>query len=81
MDEIQKFVKDRNKAMKAAVMDDDWDAVRRYMKKYQIQAPEKEEVMKAGIYKAVQEITNMPDYVKLTAYRKCIDLGFRPTMR
>lgn len=80
MDPIRQFVIDRDDAMTAAVMEDDWDAVRRYCRKYKVQLPKDESVMKAGIYKAVQEILSMPQEVKDAARRKCVALGFKPTM-
>lgn len=60
MDDMEQFRIERDDAMTAAVMDDDWDAVRRYCKKYKVPLPSNEKVMKAGIYKAVQEIIGLP---------------------
>jgi len=80
-DPIKQFVKDRDEAMKAAVMQDDLDAVKRYSKKYCVPLPKNGKVMKAGVYKAMQEIMTMPDIVKRTAWEKCTTMGFRPTMR
>ena len=80
MDDMEQFRIERDDAFTAAVMNDDWDAVRRYCKKYKVPLPSNERVMKAGIYKAVQEILSMPQEVKDTARRKCIALGFKPTM-
>lgn len=80
MDVMKQFCMDRDDAMTAAVMEDDWDAVRRYCKKYKVPIPSNENAMKAGIYKAVQDILSMPQEVKDTARRKCIALGFKPTM-
>ena len=80
MDDMKQFRYDRDDAMTTAVMDDDWDAVRRYCRKYKVPLPKDERVMKAGIYKAVQEIITMPQEVKDTARQKCIALGFKPTM-
>ena len=79
MDIMKQFRIDRDDAMTAAVMEDDWDAVRRYCRKYKVPIPSNENVMKAGIYKAVQDILSMPQEVKDTARRKCIALGFKPT--
>ena len=82
MNELKAFVKSRDKAFTAFVMDDDWDAVLKHLKKYGQYArlPKDENVAKAGIYKAVQECTNIPVEVKAEAARKCVLLGFRPTM-
>ena len=42
--------------------------------------PENPNVMAAGIYKAVQEVTTIPDEVKDIAAMKCLKLGFSPIM-
>jgi len=75
---MDQFVKERNEAFTKAVMEDDWDAVRRYCDKYWIPIPVKEKVMKAGTYKAVQQCTGIPDHVKDVAFKKCLELGFSP---
>lgn len=80
MDVMKQFRIDRDDAFTAAVMRDDWDAVKRYCKKYKVPIPNNEKVMKSGIYKAVQEILDMPQEVKDVARKKCIALGFKPTV-
>lgn len=80
MDDMKQFRIDRDDAMTAVVMDDDWDAVKRYCEKYKVPLPSNENVMKAGIYKAAQEIIGLPQEVKDVARKKCIALGFKPTM-
>lgn len=80
MDPIRQFVIDRDDTFTAAVMQDDWDAVRRFAKKYGAPMPTNERVMKAGVYKAVQEVISIPQEVKDVARKKCIALGFKPTM-
>lgn len=80
MDVMKQFRIDRDDAFTAAVMQDDWDAVRRYCKKYRVQIPNNEDVLKAGIYKAVLGIVDMPQEVKDTARKKCVSLGFKPTI-
>lgn len=79
-DDIKTFVRDRNEAFVAAVTHDDWDAVRKYCKKYGVTMPKEEDVMKAGVYKAVQEVISIPQEVKDQARKKCVALGFKPTM-
>ena len=37
--------------------------------------------MAAGIYKAAQECTDIPESVKKLAREKCMNLGFRPTIK
>lgn len=78
--DIKEFVRDRNEALMAAVVNDDWDAVKRYCKKYGVKLPKEEDVIKAGIYKAVQEVISIPQEVKDQARTKCVALGFKPTM-
>ena len=77
-DFASQFVKDRNEAMINAVMKDDWKGIKEFCKKYNINADVDKKIMKAGVYKAVQEITDMPLEIKKTAYRKCVKLGFLP---
>ena len=72
------FAEERDKAFIKAVVDDDWKAVRKYAKKYGVPVPKKINVMKAGIYKAVQYCTNIPEDVKVLAMQKCLQLGFSP---
>lgn len=72
------FVEERDRAFIIAVTEDKWDAVRKYSRKYGVPIPADEKVMKAGIYKAVQYCTNIPDDVKGIAMKKCIELGFSP---
>lgn len=78
--EIRTFVEDRDKTFTNAVLNDDWDGVREYCKRYGIKIPQNEAVEKAAIYKAVQACKNIPEDVKKIAAEKCIELGFRPTM-
>ncbi len=77
---MKEFIADRDNAMAAFVMSDDWEPVLAYCDKYEISLPEDSKVMAAGIYKAVQEITTMPEDVKKTAAIKCMKLGFTPFM-
>ena len=79
--DMKTLVSDRDKAFTAFVMNDDWEPIRRYCKMYGVRMPANPDVMAAGIYKAVQYITNMPDEVKVKAAMKCLKLGFKPFMR
>lgn len=75
------FVEERDKAFIDAVVNDKWDKVRKYSKKYGIPVPKKQNVMKAGVYKAVQYCTNIPEDVKVLAMQKCLQLGFSPLIK
>ena len=75
------FAEERDKAFIKAVVDDDWKAVWKYSKKYGLPMPEKRNVMKAGVYKAVQYCTNIPEDVKVLAMQKCLRLGFNPFIK
>jgi len=79
---MRKYAKSRDEAFTRFVMDDDWDAVLKHLKKFgmDIPAKEKERIAKAGVYKAVQECTSIPAEVKAEAAKKCVLMGFRPTM-
>lgn len=72
------FVKERDRAFIKAVTEDKWDAVRKYAMKYGVPIPADEDVMKAGIYKAVQYCTSISEDVKVLAMKKCLELGFNP---
>jgi len=75
------FAEERDKAFIKAVVCDDWKAVQKYSKKYGVPMPKKRNVMKAGVYKAVQYCTNIPEDVKVLAMQKCMELGFNPLIK
>ena len=77
---MNQFLRCRREAFTKAVLEDDWDAVRSYCKKYWVPIPENEKVLKAGTYKAVQGCTDIPKKVKDLAAQKCLDLGFNPVI-
>jgi hypothetical protein len=74
------FTKERDKAFTDAVVNDNWDGVRAFTEKYRMSASS-DTVMKAGIYKAVQYCTNIPEDVKTLAMQKCLEMGFNPFIR
>ena len=78
---MSSFTKERDKAFTDAVVNDKWDGVKRYAKKYGAPLPKSEKVMKAGIYKAVQYCTSIPEDVKTLAIQKCLEMGFNPFIR
>lgn len=75
---MRKYAKDRNEAFVEAVVNDNWDKVRKYSKKYGIPIPKNKAAMKAGVYKAVQYCKDIPDEVKLQAMQKCLEMGLNP---
>ena len=75
------FAEERDKAFIDAVVNDKWDKVRKYAKKYGMPVPKERNVMKAGVYKAVQYCTNIPEDVKVLAMQKCLQLGFSPLIK
>lgn len=79
--DMKQFVKDRDEAFIAFVLRDDWGPVREYCDTYGVRMLDNPDVMAAGIYKAVQCITNMPDEVKVKAAMKCMKLRFSPFMK
>ena len=78
--DVKQFVEDRNRAFTAFVMHDDWNAIKEYCTNYCVAMPDNPDVLAAGIYKAVQEVTSIPDEVKVKAAMKCMELGFAPYM-
>ena len=79
--DMKQFVKDRNAAFTAFVMNDDWNAIIEYCRTYGVRMPDNDKVFAAGVYKAVQEVKNIPDDVKQAAAVKCLKLGMSPFMR
>lgn len=79
--DMKQFVKDRNNAFAAFVLNDDWAPVIEYCHTYGVPMPDNPNVMAAGIYKAVQYVTDIPDDVKAKAAMKCVKLGFSPFMK
>lgn len=78
---LSEFVKDRDETFTRFVMDDDWDALRRYCRKYGTPMPEKRKIAQAGVYKAVQYCTGISEEVKVLAMQKCLELGFNPLIK
>jgi hypothetical protein len=74
------FTEERDKTFIDAVVNDNWEGVRAFMEKYRMSASS-DTVMKAGIYKAVQYCTNIPEDVKTLAMQKCLEMGFNPFIR
>ena len=77
---IKEFVKDRDRVLTAAVMNEDWDGVREFALRWNGTVPDDEDEMKAGVYKAVQECNGISQTVKNLARKKCLALGFNPTI-
>jgi len=75
------FVKERDVAFIHFVKTDDLSKVKAYCKRYGVKMPKNWKVMAAGVYKAVQYITSMPEDVKELAMMKCLQLGYTPLIR
>lgn len=74
------FVEARNRAFIQFVENDDKEAIMDYCKTYDVPLPDNPDVLAAGVYKAVQEVTDIPDDVKQLAAQKCRALGFKDRM-
>ena len=79
-DLIKQLVKDRDEAFIEAVTKDDFTKFKAYCRKYGVPMPASTRIMKAAVYKAVRECTNIPSDVKELAAQKCLAMGFTPTM-
>lgn len=77
---LARMIKERDAAFVIAVRDNNFAYAVNYCKKYGVPIPNDEDIMKAGIYKAVQECIDIPESIKLLAMEKCIALGFQPTI-
>lgn len=76
--DVKQVVKDRDEAFIAFVLNDDLGPVKEYCTNYGIAMPDNPDVMAAGIYKAVQDVTTIPNDIKVKAAIKCMQLGFEP---
>lgn len=74
----RRFARDRDRAFTRAVMQDDWDGVRRFCRRWSLPIPKERVILEAGVYKAVQECTRIPQNVKDCARARCMALGFKP---
>ena len=81
VDVLNEFVKERDNAFINFVETGNMEMVDAYCKKYGVSMPEDSKVKQAGIYKAVQACTNIPEEVKNKAMVKCMELGFNPFMK
>lgn len=75
---FEEVVKDRDQTFIEFVRSGDLNPVREYCQKWGVPIPDNEQVLMAGVYKAVQEIVGIPDDIKQMAAEKCIALGFKP---
>lgn len=73
-----KMVRERDSAFIDFVETGNTAKVRKYCRKYGVQMPKDKKVFAAGIYKAVQQCTNIPQEIKDKAFTKCLELGFSP---
>ena len=80
-DFLEEFVKSRDKAFINFVETDNLTECRKHFKKYGQIMPRRERIAKAGIYKAVQYCTNIPEEIKVKAMVKCLELGFSPFVK
>lgn len=78
MNDMKRFVRDRDEAFIDFVETGSTVKVRKYCRKYGVDMPKDKKVFAAGIYKAVQECTNIPQEIKDKAFIKCLELGFSP---
>lgn len=80
LEEVKKFVKERNTAIYEAVVNGDLTHLRAiYM--YGVQVPGNDLVARAGACKACLQITTMSDDVKQKARKWLLDNGFKDQMR
>lgn len=68
--ELKQFLEDRNQALTAWVMNDDFSAVVSYCLNYGVGFPDDIDVLKLGMYKAALGVTNLPKEVHETAKKK-----------
>jgi hypothetical protein len=76
-----KCIRERDKVFENVVLHDDLSGLREFCAKWRIPMPEKENVQRAAVYKAVQECANISEEVKQLAREKCEALGFSATIK
>ena len=77
---VEAFKKERDALFSAFVMDDNIEPILEYCAKYDIPTPSAKIALRAGVYKAVQNLNTISPQVKRIAREKCIALGFQPTV-
>jgi hypothetical protein len=75
-DLLTRYTKERDKVFESVVLRDDLSCLREFCARWKIPMPEKENVQRAAVYKAVQECANISEEVKQLAREKCEALGF-----
>ena len=78
LDAVRKYADERDEAFIDFVKTGSLEKVRAFLEKYEIEVPATDRVQAAGIYKAVQYCTRIPEEVKHEAAVKCLKLGLSP---
>ena len=76
--EIDEFVRSRDEAFVNFVKTGSLDKVLVHAEKYGVRLPADEQVIKAGVLKAVQECTDIPTKIKVKAARMATEMGINP---
>ena len=74
MDNLKKFVEERNKA----ILSLDREKIEKYAKKYGVKLPDDETIFWAGVHKAVIGISSATEQQKESSKKWLIEHGFRP---
>ena len=69
---------ERDAAFTEAIMEDNWDHIRKYSIKYKHPIPENEKAFKLGVCKTAYHSMNLPLAVKIAAADMAEDLGSDP---
>lgn len=75
------IAKERDEAFIDYVKTGNFKKFNAYCKKYGVPMPKNQRVKAAGIYKAIQYCTNIPQDIKNKAMIKCLELGFSPLIK
>ena len=78
---MDEYAEERNRIFIDFVKTGDAAAARKAFRKLGVRCPRGNQILAAGIYKAVQYCTNIPEDVKTTAMKKCLEMGFNPFIR
>lgn len=80
LERLARYAAERDEALIDFTMNGSTEKLMDFIRRYKLPMPDRKDVLAAGVYKAVQECTMIPEAVKEEARRKCIALGYKPTM-
>lgn len=78
MSDLKNYIRERDAAIIDFVNNDSLEKWHKLTKRYHMNEPKDERVLKGALCKAAQGCTKIPEEVKFKAALKAIELGFNP---